>query len=639
MSHHLLDNLNQPQQEAVLHHEGPLLILAGAGSGKTKALTHRIAHLILEHNVPSDRVLAVTFTNKAANEMKERVFQLMTKHQSTNDSSSTVYRLPPTADGPSVHLPWLGTFHSMAAKILRRSGRAIELEPYFTIYDQNDSRELIKLILAELDLDPKRVNPNAVKAAISSAKNELVGPVEYQTLARGFFQEKVADIYPRYVKKLAKAQAVDFDDLLIHLIRLLGDHPSIRDFYQDQFQYILIDEYQDTNKAQYELVKLLAGKHRNLCVVGDDFQAIYSFRGATFRNILDFERDWPDAKVVKLEQNYRSSQTILAAAQAVIEQNVDRTEKTLWTENPAGSPITVFEAFNELNEIEFVLTEIAALARSERRRPDDFAILYRTNAQSRVIEEQFLKYNVPYKLVGALRFYERKEIKDVLAYLRLITNPTDQVALERIVNVPARGIGKKTVDELRLTGFEALMSKQPKVRQFFQMIDDLRGRTRTLPVTKAIDLVLKVTGYREFLMDGTEEGERRVENVEELKSVAAGVQGLDLFLEQVALVSDVDNLDETGGAVTLMTLHAAKGLEFPVVYLVGLEEGIFPHSRSLMDKSEMEEERRLMYVGMTRAKERLYLLHSRSRILYGNLEMHPRSRFVDEIPEEYLDIV
>lgn len=629
MSQYLLDNLNPPQQEAVLHREGPLLILAGAGSGKTKALTHRIAHLILEGKVASDRVLAVTFTNKAANEMKERVSQLMTR----SDEPSAV------SHQRSAHLPWLGTFHSIAAKILRRSGRSIGLEPYFTIYDQNDSRELIKIVMLELSLDPKRVNPNAVKAAISSAKNELVKPAEYQSLARGYFQEKVADIYPRYVLKLAEAQAVDFDDLLIHLIELLEAHPEVRDYYQDQFEYILIDEYQDTNKAQYELVKLLAGKHRNLCVVGDDFQAIYSFRGATFRNILDFERDWPDAKVVKLEQNYRSSQTILAAAQAVIEHNVDRTEKKLWTENQAGSPITVFEAYNELNEIEFVLTEIAALARSERRRPDDFAILYRTNAQSRVIEEQFLKFNVPYKLVGALRFYERKEIKDVLAYLRLIINPTDQVALERIINVPARGIGKKTVDELRLTGFEALMAKHPKVRQFFQMIDDLRARTRTLPVTKAIDLVLKVTGYRDFLRDGTEEGERRVENVEELKSVAAGIQSLELFLEQVALVSDVDNLDGTGGAVTLMTLHAAKGLEFPIVFLVGVEEGIFPHSRSLMDTSEMEEERRLMYVGMTRAKERLYLLHSRGRILYGNLEMHPRSRFVDEIPEEYLDFV
>ncbi len=632
--HPLLVDLNPPQRTAVTAPGGPVLILAGAGSGKTKALTHRIAYLILEGGVLPENIFAVTFTNKAAGEMKERVARLLVNSKQKIENRN--HHSPFTFDY-SLHLPWLGTFHSMAAKILRSSGRAVGIEPSFTIYDDTDAKDLLKNILKDLELDPKRVHPSAVKASISGAKNELVGPTEYERYAQGYFQELVGQIYPVYEQTLRRANALDFDDLLVWLVRLFEERLDIRERYQEQFRHILVDEYQDTNKVQYYLIKLLASKFRNLCVVGDDWQAIYAFRGANYRNILDFERDWPDATVIKLEQNYRSTQTILDGAQAVIGKNIHRTDKTLWTANTVGSPITLYEASNERAEAEFLLTEIASLHRGEGRRPEDFAVLYRTNAQSRILEEMFLRYNVPYKLVGALRFYERKEVKDILAYLRLLQNPTDQVALERIINVPTRGIGQKAVGELRLQGYEALTAANPKVRSFFQMIDGLRRLSVTYHPSEIIDLVAETTGYKRFLLDGSQEGERRWENVEELKSVATGLSDLAIFLEQVALVSDVDNLDPNAGAVTLMTLHAAKGLEFPLVFMVGLEEGIFPHSRSLMEPAEMEEERRLCYVGMTRARERLYLTWARMRLLYGNMQTNLSSRFIAEIPEELVD--
>lgn len=637
MDHPLLRELNQPQRQAVLHREGPLLILAGAGSGKTKALTHRIAYLILEGGVPAENILAVTFTNKAAKEMKTRVTTLLanSKQRIANDQEGSSNSL--LAPRYALELPWLGTFHSIAAKVLRASGRAIGLEPGFTIYDESDTREVVKAILHTLQLDPKRTNPAGVRAAISGAKNELLPPKEYEKYAQGYFQEIVGKVYPLYEQALRQANALDFDDLLVWLVRLFEERLDVRAAYQRQFAYILIDEYQDTNKVQYLLVKLLAQQHRNVCVVGDDYQSIYAFRGANFRNILDFERDWPDAVVIKLEQNYRSTQTILDAAQAVIKNNTQRTDKMLWTEQTGGAPVSVVEVANERAEAEFIVTEVAALHRSEGLKPQDVAILYRTNAQSRVLEEMLLHYNIPYLLVGALRFYDRKEIKDMLAYLRLIQNPTDQVALERIINVPARGIGDKAVKDLRLQGFEALTASNLKVRAFFQMIDRLRTKAQTMQPAAIIDLVAEETGYKRLLLDGTDEGERRWENVEELKSVAGGVQDLALFLEHVALVSDVDNLDPEAGAITLMTLHAAKGLEFPVIFLVGMEEGIFPHSRSLNDTAEMEEERRLCYVGMTRARQRLYLLHTRMRTLYGSLQANARSRFIDEIPVELVE--
>ena len=645
--HPILTGLNEPQRQAVLQTSGPVLILAGAGSGKTKALTHRIAYLILEEGVPPEAIFAVTFTNKAAQEMKNRVFHLLnSKHEirSTKQTQDTKIENSKHVSDFDIRisdfsLPWLGTFHSMAAKILRRSGRLIGIEPNFTIYDESDALDLMRDLLKAHNLDPKRVNPRGVKALISSAKNEFVGPSDYANYAQGFFQEQVAQLYPDYEKALRKANALDFDDLLVWLVRLFEEVPAVKERYQDQFRHILVDEYQDTNKVQYLLVKLLAEKHRNLCVVGDDWQSIYAFRGANFRNILDFTRDWPDATVIKLEQNYRSTQTILDAAQAVIAKNTARTEKNLWTENPTGAPVTIFEATNERSEAEFALTEIASLARGEQRAANDFAILYRTNAQSRLLEEMFLRYNLPYRLIGALRFYERKEVKDILAYLRFINNPTDEVAMSRIINVPTRGIGTKTVTDLKLAGYEDLTAASPKVRAFFQMMEGLRRLSLGLKPAELIDIVAETTGYKAYLLDGTEEGERRWENVEELKSVAAGLSDLALFLEQVALVSDVDNLDQTAGAVTLMTLHAAKGLEFPVVFMVGLEEGIFPHSRSLLDSAEMEEERRLAYVGMTRARQRLYLTHARTRLLYGGLQANLRSRFIDEIPEELIDQV
>ena len=618
MDQRIFDELNEPQREAVLHSRGPVLILAGAGSGKTKALTHRIAHLITEHQVAPDNILAVTFTNKAAGEMKSRVARIL--------------GLP-----EGVSLPWLGTFHSIAARILRISGAAIGLSSNFTIYDEGDAKDLLKGIYKDLDLDPKQVNINAVKASISGAKNQLLSPHDYAEYAQGHFQELVGKIYLLYEERLRAASALDFDDLLVRLVHLFEEHQAVLEQWQNRFTYIMVDEYQDTNKVQYLLIKKLAAAHRNLCVVGDDWQSIYAFRGATFRNILDFEKDWPDAKVIKLEQNYRSTGTILRAAQAVIERNVHRSKKELWTDNGDGAPITIVDTTNERAEAEFLLTEIASLGRAEGRRADDFAVLYRTNAQSRVLEEMFLRYNVPYKLIGALRFYDRKEIKDMLAYLRLIQNPTDQVALERIINVPARGIGPKTVRELRHSGYEALMATSAKVRSFFQMMDRLRQLTSDRRPAEIIDLVAEETGYKLMVRDGSDEGESRWENIEELKSVAAGLTDLSVFLEQVALVSDVDNLSEDSGAVTLMTLHAAKGLEFPVVFLVGMEEGIFPHNRSLMEPAEMEEERRLCYVGMTRARERLYLTSARMRMLYGSMQANARSRFIDEIPEDLVD--
>lgn len=643
--HPILESLNDPQRQAVVTSKGPVLILAGAGSGKTKALTHRIAYLVHEEKVDPGSIFAVTFTNKAAAEMKERVIKLLARLDERLESRDQ--ELGDKVDDPSsqslisnrqsLTLPWLGTFHSMSAKILRISGRAVGVEPGFTIYDTSDTTDVIRGIMKDLGLDPKRTNPNAVRASISGAKNELLDPVGYQKYAQGFFQEQVGKIYPLYEKALRQSNALDFDDLLVWLVRLLEDVPAVREHYQQRFQHILVDEYQDTNKVQYRLVKLLGDQHRNVCVVGDDFQAIYSFRGATFRNILDFERDWPDATVIKLEQNYRSTQTILSAAQAVIEQNVERTHKTLWTDKAGGAPVTFFEAGSERGEAEFILTEISALSRGRQHTPQDMAILYRTNAQSRLLEEMFLRYNMPYKLVGALRFYERKEVKDMLGYLRLIQNPTDQVALERIINVPARGIGAKAVSDLRLEGYEALTAKNAKVRSFFQMVDGLRRQAVDRKPAEMIDIVAEVTGYKAYLLDGSDEGERRWENVEELKSVAADLPDLGIFLEQVALVSDVDNLDPMAGAVTLMTLHAAKGLEFPVVFMVGMEEGIFPHGRALTQPQDMEEERRLCYVGMTRARERLYMTWARTRMLFGGLQANPPSRFLDELPEDLVD--
>lgn len=617
----VLADLNPQQREAAMHITGPVLILAGAGSGKTKTLTHRIAYLV-EQGVPPQAILAVTFTNKAAGEMRDRLLSLMarTGHQEQSGVRS---------------FPWLGTFHSICVRILRRDIGHLGYEPGFTIYDETDTLALVKTAMAELGLDPKQMNPRTIRSFISGAKNELLGPEAYGRQAEGYFMETVAKVYQRYQAALKAANAVDFDDLLVLTVQLFQSKPEVLDGYRQQFQHILIDEYQDTNQAQYLFVKLLA-THGNICVVGDDYQAIYGWRGANFRNILNFEHDWPTATVIKLEQNYRSTQTILDAADAVIKRNYQRTDKTLWTDRGTGAPVTIYEALDGDDEANFILTEVASLRR-EFPRLNQFAILYRTNAQSRLIEEIFLRREVPYRLVGAVRFYERKEIKDMMAYLRCIANPSDLIAFERAAGAPSRGIGKKSIELVRIHGVAAASESNAKLKSFRDLLAGFRTYASEHTVPELVDHVALISGYKDSLLDGSEEGEGRWENVKELKSVGENYASLTEFLEATSLISDVDNYDANQDAVTLMTIHNAKGLEFPVVFMVGLEEGIFPHSRTLSDPAEMEEERRLCYVGMTRAKDRLYLLHANSRLLYGGIQANMASRFLAEIPDELKD--
>lgn len=620
----ILHNLNSAQKEAVVTTEGPVLILAGAGSGKTKALTHRIAYLIEEKGIHPENILAVTFTNKAAGEMKERIAKLLSltfgsKSPSLN-SQSSVFK---------TSLPWMGTFHSVCAKTLRQTIQNLGYTRSFTIYDEEESLTAIKHALDDLNLDKKQYNPKTIKAHLSGAKNELLSADQYAKYARGHFGEVVVRVYKQYQKNLQSANALDFDDLLFKTVELFGRFPAILTRFQNIFQYILIDEYQDTNHAQYRLVNLLAAKHQNICVVGDDFQSIYSFRGANFKNILDFEKDYPNAKIIKMEQNYRSTKNIIAAAQKVIERNTLRSQKKLWTANEEGVPTCVYEAGDGQDEVEFIRGEITALKNFHSL--NDFVILYRTNAQSRAVEEILLQHRLPYRLIGALRFYERKEVKDILAYLKLIANPGDKVSLKRVINVPPRGIGEKT---------QNAKVKSPKVIDFEKMMDNLRkiaAGEAGLPPDLLIDEIAQTTGYKRFILDGTEEGEMRWENIEELKSVARESANLEEFLESVALVSDLDSLNTSSQAVTLMTLHNAKGLEFPVVFMIGMEEGLFPHSNCLLDPAELEEERRLCYVGMTRAQKRLYLTYAQSRVIYGAVAANAPSRFIDEIPEELVE--
>lgn len=622
MEKDILENLNPMQKEAVLTTEGPVLILAGAGSGKTKALTHRIAYLIKEKKIHPQNILAVTFTNKAAGNMTERINSLLTVHGSPS-TENVGERL--SVNGKL--LPWMGTFHSICAKILRREIHHLGYTRSFTIYDEDESLVAIKQAMDDLGIDKKNFNPKTIKHYISGAKNELLSPTDYKKFAQGYFGEIIIKVYSEYQKILKSANALDFDDLLVKTVELYLKFPEILAHYQNLFQYILIDEYQDTNFVQYKLVNLLSAKHKNICVVGDDFQSIYGFRGANFRNILDFEKDYPNAKVIKMEQNYRSTKTIIEAAQKVVEKNVLRSDKTLWTENETGLPIMIYEAFNELDEVEFVKNEINALKNFQSL--NDFVVLYRTNAQSRILEEIFLQNGIPYRLIGALRFYERKEVKDILAYLKLIINPNDRVALKRIINVPTRGIGEKT--------FKEMDYKNPKIEKFMEMMENMRERSKVLSTDQLIDEITIMSGYKRFILDGTEEGENRWENIEELKSVAIKHETLEDFLETVALIADIDNLDASSEAVTFMTMHNAKGLEFPIVFIVGLEEGLFPHANCLADPSELEEERRLCYVGMTRAKERLYMSNAQSRMIFGSISANPPSRFLREIPEELVE--
>lgn len=640
MLENLLVGLNPEQKRAVETTEGPLLIQAGAGSGKTKTLTHRIAYILAKGLAEPQNILAVTFTNKAAKEMRERVADLL--GQNANNRS---------------FMPYMGTFHGICVRLLRQDGEHIGINHNFVIFDESDRQAAIKQASKQLMLDEKSFPARTLSGLISSAKNEMLGPQEYAATASSPSQKAAATVYPLYQKALRDAAALDFDDLINQTVLLFKTKPEIRSKWQQQFRYIMIDEYQDTNAAQYELVNMLTNEQRNIAVVGDDWQSIYSWRGADFRNILNFEKDYRDCTVIKLEQNYRSTKHILDAAHAVITKNTQRSDKQLWTEAGAGLPVQIVPVGDDRAEGEAVIRRVRNGVDSGQRHYRDFAVLYRTNAQSRSIEEMFVRYGIPYRVVGGVRFYDRKEIKDVMAYLRLIFQPEDRVSFERIVNVPTRGIGAKSLQNFfawqtetnrsllaALTEVNQCGAVTAKARNSLSELGDiimsLRDVMLDASVGGLIDSLLRRIDYLKFLDDGSVQGEARQENVRELLSVAQEYQeaGLAGFLEEVALVSDLDSADFDGDAVTLMTLHAAKGLEFPVVFMTGLEESIFPHSRALYDQHEMEEERRLCYVGMTRARQELYLIHANSRLLYGGVQHNPPSRFLSEIDGEYQTI-
>ena len=630
----ILASLNPAQKEAVEAIGGPVLIIAGPGSGKTRVITHRVAYLIKVCGVSPRRIMAVTFTNKAAREMKDRLEQLL---------------------GPVGEDLTLGTFHAICSRILRREGQAEGISPRFVIYDDEDQLTVIRQTLQELDLDPKQFAPRSLQSAISAAKSNLVTPQSYAQQVSSYFEEIVLRVYQRYQQLLTQSKAVDFDDLLMKTVQLFDNHSGILDRYQSRYLHIVVDEFQDTNIAQYRLVKQLAGQHRNLCVVGDPDQSIYSWRFADLRNILSFDRDYPEAKLVLLEQNYRSTRTILDVASDVISANVERKPKDLWTENEVGSPVVIIESYTEEEEAQCVASEIEKLASQNQTSLRDCAVMYRVNAQSRALEETFIRYGVPYKLVGGVRFYQRREVKDIVAYLRIVHNPDDGVSLARVINVPGRGIGQVTLGKL-LAGaksrdvplYAALKQAtedkaySPHAAQsltaFGALIDGLIATGRRLNPGDLIEEILARTGYREYLLE-KEDGEDRWENIIELKSVASDYdepdpeEALASFLEKVTLVSDIDQLDEKADAVTLTTLHQAKGLEFPVVFITGLEHGLLPHRRSFGDKAEMEEERRLCYVGMTRAEKRLYLLRSYRRRLFGSSTNEPSPFLKDISPQ------
>lgn len=635
----IYDSLNPMQQEAVFHTEGPLLILAGAGSGKTRVLTHRVAYLIEEKEVNPWNIMAITFTNKAAGEMRERVDRLV---------------------GFGAESVWVSTFHSSCVRILRRFIENLGYSTNFTIYDSDDQKTLMKQVLKKMDLDPKQFRDRAMISAISSAKNELISPEEFMVNAQGDWRErKVAEVYREYQEQLKKNNALDFDDLIFKTVDLLRISQDVREYYQERFRYIMVDEYQDTNTAQFQLVSLLAGKYKNLCVVGDDDQSIYKFRGANISNILGFEAEFPGARVIKLEQNYRSTSHILNAANAVIHNNQGRKDKTLWTANGEGEPVVFRQYEQAYEEAEGIILDILASGRDYQ----DCAVLYRTNAQSRLLEEKCIAHNVPYRLVGGVNFYQRKEIKDILCYLKTIANGQDDIAVQRIINVPKRGIGATSIgkvtawsSEQGYSFYEACRRAQAvpglgkaagKIAAFVGQIEDFRARLleEGYSLKALIEAILEETGYRaELEAEGEIESQTRLENIDELVNKAVSyweeseAPDLNEFLEEVALVADVDRMDDDQNRITLMTLHSAKGLEFPVVYLSGMEDGLFPSSMSIMsdDKTDLEEERRLCYVGITRAMERLVITGSRLRMINGETRYSKISRFVEEIPEEYL---
>jgi DNA helicase-2/ATP-dependent DNA helicase PcrA len=625
-----LDGLNPMQREAAEHVDGPLLVVAGAGSGKTRVLTHRIAHLISNHGVSPMNVLAITFTNKAAGEMKHRVESLI---------------------GPVAKSMWVSTFHSACVRILRVHAERIGYPKTFSIYDQADAQRLTGYVIRDMGLDAKRFTPRAVHAVISNWKNELVSPTQAAERAAHIFDRKHSEIYREYQERLLKAGAMDFDDLLVNVVRLFRMHTDVLASYQDRFKYILVDEYQDTNIAQNEIVLSLAARHHNVCVVGDTDQSIYAFRGADFRNIGQFEDAFDEVSVVVLEQNYRSTQNILDAANAVIAQNFGRKPKELWTETGPGDPIVRFHADDEGDEAAFVARTMQTL-RTGGRKWGDMAVFYRTNPQSRVVEEIFMRFGVPYKVVGGTRFYDRREIKDAVAYLRVVTNPLDEVSVKRVLNMPKRGIGDTSISRLDLFAreenisfFEALRragdagvsgAARRGIESFIAVIDEVAGQEEQTPGA-LFEAVLEKSGYlAEFDNENSVEDAGRLENLGELVSSAKEFAQVDEFLEQVSLVADADDLSDDD-KVIMMTMHAAKGLEYPVVFIVGVEEGLFPHSRALVDANELEEERRLAYVGITRAQERLFLTHAWSRQQFGTTQYNPPSRFLEEIPEELIE--
>ena len=636
----ILSELNPVQREAVEAIDGPVLILAGPGSGKTRVIAHRVAYLIKTCRISPHHIMAVTFTNKAAREMEERLHRLI---------------------GSLVGDLTIGTFHAICARILRRDGREIGIDPKFVIYDEEDQLSLIKQAIEEIGLDPKQYNPRAIASAITAAKSRMFTPQDYPKRTRSYFEEVVGRVYERYQQLLEENSALDFDDLLLKAVQLFRNSEKTLKKYQSRYLHILVDEFQDTNLVQYELIRQLGGERRNICVVGDPDQSIYSWRSADLRNILSFEKDFPEAKLVLLEQNYRSTKKILETASHVISVNQQRKPKALWTNNEAGELVSVVETYSEQDEAQFVVSEIERLVGEKRAKLSDFAVMYRTNAQSRALEEAFMRYGTPYKLVAATRFYQRREVKDIIAYLRVIQNPHDNVSLQRIINIPARGIGQTSLnhllsraksegvslyDALKLTAKEdGAKQLAPRVIKslaaFLDLIQEFRRRSKELDLRELFDLVVKKIGYKEYIFGG-ENGEERWENVLELRTVAGDYremkagEGLTNFLEGVTLVSDVDGLDETKEAVTLVTLHQAKGLEFPIVFIVGMEDGILPHFKSLDEPEQLEEERRLCYVGITRAKQRVYLVYAFRRSFMGGSTVNKPSRFLQDIPQHLI---
>ena len=624
-----LRDLNPRQKEAVVTTEGPVLILSGPGSGKTRVITHRIAYLI-QKGVKPQNILAVTFTNKAAEEMRQRVKCVIpdVKHHS---------------------LPFMGTFHAFCLQILRKEIKNLGYKTNFIIYDEQDQLSLVKKAMKELQIDKEQFKPGIVSSKISSLKSELTNWQNFKEMAENYFEETIAKVYETYQVELKKANGVDFDDLIMLTVGLFQEFPKILKKYQEKFKYILVDEYQDTDTSQYILIHLLAKKYKNVCVVGDDSQSIYQFRGADFRNILNFEKDYPEAKVVVLAQNYRSTQNILDSAHGVISKNVYQKEKNLWTKNPKGKPIIIAETVNEVAEREFIIEEIKRLRTHQPRARGwkDFTVLYRTNAQSRALEEGFIRHKIPYKIVGTVKFYQRKEIKDILAYLKLILYPDDLVSLQRIINIPPRGIGKVTIEKiLKDWPNPHYQNFGVGVKKFAELINKARKIAKNKSLTELLNFLLKETKYKDYLqktynekfyLEDIPEYERRWQNVQELFSVIKASAGLRKFLEDTALFSETDEVETKKGLVNLMTLHAAKGLEFSVVFISGCEEGLFPHARSMLNSLEMEEERRLCYVGITRAKEYLYLTFTQRRTLYGSTQANPPSRFLADIPEELIE--